>query len=742
VSGSHTRFIEFFHLSIEGLQEFSRSRRDAHCYSSRMANRLAAERSPYLLQHAENPVDWYPWADEAFEKARLEDKPIFLSIGYSTCHWCHVMEHESFESPSLAEQLNRDFVSIKVDREERPDVDRVYMTFVQATTGSGGWPMSVWLTPALKPFYGGTYYPPSSRWGRPGFAEVLQEIARVWKDERENVNRVADDLLARITDATSVPRQSPAEAGRHKEIAGPDALALGVEQFRRVFDARRGGFGDAPKFPRPSELLFLLRAGATDMVLRTLRAMALGGMRDHIGGGFHRYSVDGAWRVPHFEKMLYDQAQLAIAYLEAAQASGDAFYATVAEDTLDYMLRDMTDERGGFYSAEDADSLPPESEGQPNAHKSEGAFYLWRDDEIGTLLGDDADVARKRFGIEPGGNAPHDPQQEFTGKNILYVDQPVEDIAIRTGRPANEVMDVLVRARKVMFDVRAGRPRPHLDDKILTAWNGLMIAALARAARVLRGPESSRSGARYLDAARRAAGFIRETLWRDGRLLRRYRAGDAAIDGYCEDYACLVWGLIELFQADGDPAWLERAVEVQQAQDARFWDDADAGWYSTTGDDPTVLLRLKEEYDGAEPSPGSIATMNLIFLAHLTGRREYSERAERTLARYGPKLGEAARALPFMLAALATWHAGIEQIVIVGQEGTPDADAMHAALAGQYRPFAVVIPVAPGERQTALARLMPFIGSMTIRDGRATAYVCRDFTCQAPTTEPELLAAR
>jgi uncharacterized protein YyaL (SSP411 family) len=303
-------------------------------------------------------------------------------------------------------------------------------------------------------------------------------------------------------------------------------------------------------------------------------------------------------------------------------------------------------------------------------------------------------------------------------------------------------MEVLARARKIMFDARAGRPRPHLDDKILTAWNGLMIAALARAGRVLRSAGSPRPGDRYLDAARRAAGFIREALWRDGKVLRRYRAGDAAIDGYCEDYACLVWGLIELFQADGDPAWIEWAVDVQQAQDARFWDDADAGWYSTSGDDPTVLLRLKEEYDGAEPSPGSVATMNLMFLAHLTGKREFAERAERTLARYGPKLGEAARALPFMLAALATWHAGVDQVVIVSAEGTPDGQAMRAAAARTYRPFAVVIPVAPGDRQTALARLMPFIGPMAMREGRATAYVCRDFTCQAPTTEPELLTTR
>ena len=380
-------------------------------------NRLARERSPYLLQHAGNPVDWFPWGDEAFAKARAEDKPIFLSIGYSTCHWCHVMEHESFENGDVAAVLNEHFVSIKVDREERPDVDRVYMTFVQATTGSGGWPMSVWLTPELKPFYGGTYFPPSSKWGRPGFVDILQEIARVWKAERGKVVESAEALTARLR---TVEHAAPAWT-----VPTADALARTVTQFQEAFDPRHGGFGDAPKFPRPSELLFLLRehartgdAQAREMVLRTLRAMALGGMRDHIGGGFHRYSVDAAWRVPHFEKMLYDQAQLVVAFVEAAQVSGDPFYAEVAEDTLLYVLREMTDMGGGFYSAEDADSVPPET---PGARKMEGAFYLWRADEIDALLGEDAPVVKLRFGIEPTGNAPHDPQQEFTGKNLLYV---------------------------------------------------------------------------------------------------------------------------------------------------------------------------------------------------------------------------------------------------------------------------------------------------------------------------------
>jgi len=397
-------------------------------------NRLSGERSPYLLQHAHNPVDWFPWGDEAFAKARSEDKPIFLSIGYSTCHWCHVMEHESFESDAIAATLNGDFVSIKVDREERPDIDRVYMTFVQATTGSGGWPMSVWLTPDLKPFYGGTYFPPSSKWGRPGFIDILQEIAKVWRADREKVTMSADSLTDKLRSA----ERTAASANV------PDVVALEstVNQFRHAFDMRNGGFGDAPKFPRPSELLFLLRehvrTGHQDplaMVLRTLQAMALGGMRDHIGGGFHRYSVDAGWRVPHFEKMLYDQAQLVLAYVEAAQASGgDPFYLEVAEDTLLYVLREMTDADGGFYSAEDADSVPPEEAGQADAPKTEGAFYLWRRDELESLLGANAAIVASRFGIEPNGNAPSDPQQEFTGKNLLYVSQSIEDIAARTGR--------------------------------------------------------------------------------------------------------------------------------------------------------------------------------------------------------------------------------------------------------------------------------------------------------------------
>jgi uncharacterized protein YyaL (SSP411 family) len=717
-------------------------------------NRLARERSPYLLQHANNPVDWYPWGEEAFARSRGEDKPIFLSIGYSTCHWCHVMEHESFENEEIAKLLNDDFVSIKVDREERPDVDRVYMSFVQSTTGSGGWPMTVFLTPDLKPFYGGTYFPPASRWGRPGFSDLLTELARVWKHDRPRVEQAAGELLDRLKMVTG----SGGRAETESAIAGPDALDAAVDHYRRAFDQRHGGFGDAPKFPRPSELLLLLREHARReargdsgdvplrMVIDTLRAMAMGGMRDHIGGGFHRYSVDAQWRVPHFEKMLYDQAQLALAYLEAAQATGDDFSATVAEDTLAYVMRDLTDREGGFYSAEDADSIPPEQASVAGAHKSEGAFYIWSDAEIEELLGDDAVIARRRFGIEPDGNAPQDPQGEFRGRNLLYISEPVEDIAVRTGRSADEVMSALGRIRSKLFEARETRPRPHLDDKVLTAWNGLMIAAFARAARVLSGRSAATST--YLTAARRAADFIARSLWKpdERRLLRRYRDGEAAIDAYAEDYAYLIFGLLELFQADGDPRWLEWARTLQERQDALFWDDDEGGWFSTTGRDPSVLLRLKEDYDGAEPAASSIAVLNLLTLEHLLGGGVWLPKAERTLGRFGPRIGAAARVVPMMLAALSTWHADHSQIVVVGPRERSDTVALHGEVAQKYRPFATVIPAdaeaESNEPSPDLGRSLPWVAAMRMREGRATAYVCRAFTCREPVTDAEALAAQ
>jgi hypothetical protein len=697
-------------------------------------NRLAAERSPYLLQHKDNPVDWFPWGEAAFAAARDAGKPIFLSIGYSTCHWCHAMAHESFENDAIARLLNDHFVSIKVDREERPDVDRVYMAFVQATTGSGGWPMSVWLTPDRKPFYGGTYFPPESRWGRPGFSEILTEIARVWHDERGKVAESADALAARLHEV---------ESNGAASASVPDAAALArtVDQFAQAFDARHGGFGDAPKFPRPSELLFLLRehartgdARAREMALRTLRAMALGGVRDHIGGGFHRYSVDAAWRVPHFEKMLYDQAQLVLAYLEGAQVSGDPFYAEVAEDTLAYVMREMTDARGGWYSAEDADSVPPEDAARERPHMREGAFYLWRAAEIDALAGGEphaAAIVKLRFGIEPDGNAPADPQEEFTGKNLLYVARSIDDIAARTGVDREAVVATLGRARLALFEARLGRPRPHRDDKVLTAWNGLMIAAFARAGRVLR-------NASYVHAAAAAASFIRQDLYDpgSGRLRRRYRDGESAIDAYAEDYACLVFGLLELFQADPRAAWLEWAVALQRQQDALFADEAGGGWFSTTGQDPTILLRMKEDYDGAEPTASSVSAMNLIVLSHLVEDAGWRDRAERALKSFGERLRQIGRAVPMMAAALSAYTAGVQQIVIVGD----DREALERSVAARYLPFAIVLSL-DDARQRELAARLPLAAAMRPIAGAAAAYVCRGFACRAPVTTVEALSA-
>jgi uncharacterized protein len=729
-----------------------------------MPNRLASEQSPYLLQHANNPVDWYPWGNEAFEAARTSGKPIFLSIGYATCHWCHVMERESFENAGVANVLNESFIPIKVDREERPDVDRVYMTFVQATTGAGGWPMSVWLTPDLQPFYGGTYFPPAAQWGRPGFVDVLAEIGRAWREDRLNVVQSAAQIVERLSQM--------ARGQDQPLVPGVTALEKTFQQFQQSFDSRRGGFGDAPKFPRPSELLFLLREyarlrlredasarqasdAALAMVVQTLRAMALGGMRDHIGGGFHRYSVDGNWRVPHFEKMLYDQAQIVLACLEASQAAGDPFFAQIAEDTLQYVRRDMTDKRGGFFSAEDADSEEPTTSAgpkpqapSPKPHKVEGAFYVWTADEIKRQLGDDAAIFEARYGILPAGNAPFDPQNEFVNKNLLHTAQSIADIAKSLGKPPIEVAESLLRARKLLFDTRELRPRPQLDDKVLTAWNGLMIAAFARASRVLGGEALGQENienptAADLQSAIAAASFIRDVMWNaDTRtLLRRYRAGDAAIEGYAEDYAFLIFGVLELFQASGDPRWLAWARDLQGRQDELFWDEGSGGWFSTTGNDPSVLVRMKEDYDGAEPSPTSVSAMNLLTLAHLTGERAYTDRAARAMASFGGRLEEMGRAVPFMAAVLSMSIADGEQIVIIGPRDSAETTALWTAAHKKYRPFTVVTRVDPAD-QAAIALHLPWIAGMKMLDGKPTAYVCRGFACDAPSTDPAVFSPR
>ncbi len=622
------------------------------------ANRLIHEKSPYLLQHAHNPVHWHPWCDDAFERARAENKPIFLSIGYSTCHWCHVMERESFENDVIAGLLNRHFVSIKVDREERPDIDRVYMAFVQATTGSGGWPMSVFLTPERKPFFGGTYFPPQTRWGHPGFAEVLERVAEAWRLDRSAIIDSSGDVLDQLRAHTEA---LPAVTG-----AKPVVLDSGFYSFRRIFDTKDGGFGGAPKFPRIAVHNFLMRywartqnVEALEMVFATLNAMAHGGIRDQLGGGFHRYAVDGRWFVPHFEKMLYDQAQIAVSYLEAFQVSSDAYYAEVARGVLDYVLRSMTDRDGGFYSAEDADSVIDPAEPQT---KGEGAYYIWTQAEIEAALGQAAaQWFCYAYGIEEHGNVRDDPHAEFAGKNILWEAHTADETAAHFEKPSEDIRASLEASRRSLIEARGARVRPGLDDKVLTSWNGLMISAFAKGAQVL---EESR----YLQAAQNGANFLLARMWDADRgvLARRYREGDVAVDGFLDDYAFFAQGLLDLYETDFDARWLDAAIRLTDQMLARFEDRERGGFFSTAAGCGDLILRMKDDYDGAEPSGNSIAALNLLRLERITGRAEYRAAAERTFQAFASRMVDAAIGVPQMLAAYEFAVDGAKEIVIAG----------------------------------------------------------------------------
>ena len=672
-------------------------------------NALAGEKSPYLRQHAHNPVNWLPWGDAAFERARAEDKPIFLSVGYSTCHWCHVMAHESFEDEDVAAVLNREFVPVKVDREERPDVDRIYMLFVQASTGSGGWPMSVWLTPGLKPFFGGTYYPPDSRYGRPGFRDLLQQIARVWKQERDKVESSSVSVIEQLRDISS--------SARAGVTPDRDLFESAFWQFRRTFDTRWGGFGGAPKFPRPVVLNYLLRyhdaarnEEALEMVTQTLRGMAAGGMHDQLGGGFHRYSVDERWFVPHFEKMLYDQAQLAVSYLEAYQITREETFADVARGIFSYVLRDLTDSSGAFFSAEDADSPDPENP----SHSGEGAFYIWRKAEIEALLGaQQAAIFSARFGVEEEGNVDQDPHGEFTGRNILYQARPAEQA------------DTLARAMETVFEARTHRPRPHLDRKILTSWNGLMISALAKGYSVL-------GDRRYLAAAERAASFLQQRMYdrESGQLYRRFCEGEAAVPGFLDDYAVLGCGLLDLFEASFEPSYLRGAIDLARRGIAKFEDREQGGFFSTAESAPDLLLRLKDDYDGAEPSGNSVATELLIRLAHLTGDDNFRDSAERSLRGFAPRLKAQPTMAPQMLAALGRSLAEPEQTVVRCAEVDDAVERMVAEKRQEFAPNAVLL-VIDDKSAESLAGIAPFLGGLE-RKGRITVYECRNFTCELP----------
>ena len=687
-------------------------------------NRLIHEKSPYLLQHAFNPMDWYPWGNEAFEKARKENRPIFLSIGYSTCYWCHVMERKVFENSEIAEFMNQNFVNIKVDREERPDVDRVYMAAVQALTGRGGWPMSLFLTPALKPFHGGTYFPPEQ------FRELTAKVVQFWGDQPEKLLETSTKLTELLRQRTSI------KAGQ--QPLGRSLLSEGFGRFEKTYDPRYGGFGQGPKFPRPVGLSFLLRyhrsannQKALDMTLATLRKMARGGLFDHLGGGFHRYSVDGQWRVPHFEKMLYDQAQLVGVYLEAFQLTGDSFYSSIARKTLDYVLSLMTRPEGGFYSAEDAESAPAAGE-----EKKEGAFYVWTQREIGQVLKkEQAALFAHHYGVQSDGNALSDPHHVFPGKNILYVASSVPETSKKFNRSQEEALRALKASRQSLLAVRKRRPRPYLDDKILVSWNGLMISAFARASQTFGDP-------RYRKAAARSADFILRKLYdaKTGRLLRRYREGESRYEAHLADYAFLTMGLLDLYEADLDIRWLKQAVALTEKSKELFYDSESGGFFDTAGEDPTLLLRTKETYDSAQPSGNSITILNLLRLSQMTKNENWGKLAERTLTFYGDQLAAGPEAMPQMLSALDFHLGSVKQIVIAGDPKREDTRAILKNIHERYLPHKVVLSADGGPGQDYLGRLIPSIKGMRPLGGRAAAYICENYTCKLPTSDLKVLA--
>ena len=665
-------------------------------------NRLAGEKSPYLLQHQHNPVDWYPWGPEAFAQARETNRPIFLSIGYSTCHWCHVMERESFENETIAAFLNAHFVSIKVDREERPDLDRLYMTYVQATTGQGGWPMTVFLTPNLRPFFGGTYFPPEDRHGLPGLANVLEQVQRLWEMRGEDVLQSADETLRRLRAAMDMP--GAAHAAELSPRVLPDACA----RLKAAYDPRAGGFGRAPKFPQPSRLLFLLRHGmatgdreAVQMVFHTCMCMAAGGIHDQLGGGFARYATDTQWLVPHFEKMLYDNALLAQLYVEAFQAGGPPGFAAVARGILDYVRRDMTGPDGEFYSAEDADS-----EGR------EGRFYCWTRDELAALLTyEEFDVATRYFGVTRAGNfVDHSDPAPLPGQNVLSIVHPDANAALLTS------------AREKMLAARTLRPRPHRDDKVLASWNGLMLGALACAHAALGDPA-------HLEAARRNLDFLRSRLWDPNARTLHHRWRDGARDDVqlLGAYACVLSGTVALYETALDPQVLAFGIELADAMIARFHDPVNGGFWQSPLDCPDLILRTKEESDGAEPSGNAMAVLALLRLAVIAGRDDYGQAAERAIRFHAQRLQESPEALPHLLLGASQWLATPTRVVVAGDPASPAGRKLLRAAQADYRPSLAVLGTA--SPVDAFARTLP------ATNGKPTAYVCVGTTCQPPTQD-------
>ncbi|WP_298482773.1 thioredoxin domain-containing protein [uncultured Chloroflexus sp.] len=687
---------------------------------ARPLNRLAHEASPYLQQHADNPVDWYPWGEEALERARREDKPLLVSIGYAACHWCHVMAHESFADPEVAAIQNEHFINIKVDREERPDLDSIYMAAAQALTGRGGWPLNVFCLPDGTPFYAGTYFPPdtkAARYRMPSWRQVLLSIAEAYRTRRADVTASAHELLDHIK---RLAQPLPETAS----VDGALVMAA-AEKIGREFDPQYGGFGDAPKFPQPLVLEFLLRAHlrgdvqALPMLHQTLEQMARGGMYDQVGGGFHRYSVDARWLVPHFEKMLYDNALLAEVYHLAALVTGDPFLARIADETFAYMLRDLRHPDGAFFSSEDADSLPVPGA----AHAEEGAFYVWTPDELRLALGDDATLVSAYYGVTRQGN--------FEGKSILYVPRPPAAVAAMLGVPVERIEATVARARPILRAFREQRPRPFRDEKIITAWNAMAIRALATAS--ARVPE-------YLPAAQQCADFVLTNLRRaDGRLLRSWKDGRPGPAGFLDDYALLCDALIELHAASGKPNYLATAVELANAMLDLFWDAPAWMFFDTGSDQPALVTRPRDLSDNAVPSGSAAAAMALLRLYAITGREIYATRAEQVLQQVAPMLSRFPLGFGRMLCAADLAIGPIRELAIIGPPDHPATQALVAEARAAYRPRLVIARAEPGD---PVAALSPLFADRGMVDGQPTAYLCEQFTCLLPVTTPEALRAQ
>jgi len=681
------------------------------------SNRLVNEKSPYLLQHANNPVDWYPWGEEAFRKALQENKPVFLSIGYSTCHWCHVMTHESFEDEEIARAMNETFVSVKVDREEKPDVDSIYMTVCQLMTGSGGWPLSIILTPAREPFFAATFIPKESRFGRIGMRELIPLIEKLWREEQGKIIRVKKKVVKALQDA---------ERGRAGDTSIDDSiLDYTFNTLSANFDAIHGGFGNTPKFPSPSYLFFLMRywrrrqsKRALEMVEKTLSSMRLGGIYDHVGSGFHRYSTDDQWKVPHFEKMLYDQALLMFAYAEAFQITRNEEYCRTAHQMLSYVMHNLTAPEGGFYCAEDADS-----EGE------EGKFYLWTEEEVDAILTEkEGALCKDLFGVEEKGNYLDEVRNRRNGKNILHLKAPINELAASLHVSEQELASKLESIRKKLFSVREKRVHPLRDDKILTDWNGLMIAALSKAYQVFGNRD-------YLSNALNAVTFISQNMYRGGKLLHRYREGESGIQGYLTDYVFFIWGLLELYEATFDTEYLRRAVELNRHLMERFWDEESGGFYINSRDSETVLVRSKEIYDGAVPSGNSVALLNLLRLYHITGERSLKDNVSQMVGAFSETVKATPIGYTFFLSSVDFNIGPVLQVVIVGEEGNEDTTEMIHALRKHYFPNKVVLFKPGEEKEPTLSILPEYIKEYKSINGRATAYVCGNFSCSRPTAD-------